>query len=431
MRKAHTLALCFGLLCCSPTPSKAQSAECFEAPRPEIAALSAALNSRDDVRISEAVSAFNPSRRAPTAELPERFSRATGSRFRSAPTAQDIDTTVTAYLAAAERESWWRAPNPPASSDIPHALRMPADMIRGLIAIANAYPSHRARALSLATDAGDYLIATSRDAGVAYTPFPLWRGRDGRLGALSQHMAARLARCGQLAQNTRNGWFVVSERPEEYFFDTGRAGHALSELYAATRNERYRVWIISATTWLSAQPISANFNYNAFPASFHAAAFVASNDPAQLKLALDRLRFGVLPGMIASGPYAGQWIDPHNQRIAYRTIMLRAMIETRLAALLVQTPVDAAEVERLDAAIRSALTALERQMSSGRGATSVGSMIEVYHGLDALALAGRPIGSVQPEVRYTVEAMAKEAAFSGRALTPDAATGIFLATLAR
>jgi hypothetical protein len=111
--------------------------------------------------------------------------------------------------------------------------------------------------------------------------------------------------------------------------------------------------------------------------------------------------------------------------------MLRAMIETQLAALKAQTPVDATEVERLDAAIQLALTALETQMMSARGVTSVASMIEIYHGLDALAVAGRPIGRAQPEVRSNVEAMAREATFSGRSLTADAATGIFLATLAR
>jgi hypothetical protein len=431
MPKVVSIALCLGLLSCAPIPAMAQGSGCFEPPRPEITALSAALNSRDDTRISAAVHAIALNRRAPQAELPERFSRATGTTARAAPTAREIDALVVAYLTAAERESWWRAQNPPAPSDIPHALRMPADMTRGLIAIANAYPNHRARALSLAIDAGDYLIAASRDAGVPYTPFPLWRGRDDRLGALSQRMVARLTRCGQLRQNTRNGWFVVSEKPEEYFFDTGRAGQALSELYILTRDERYRGWIIGATAWLSAQPISANFNYNAFPASFHAAAFEATHDPAQLSRALDRLRFGVLSGMIASGSDAGQWIDAHNQRIAYRSIMLRAMIETRLAALKAPAPADAAELERLDAAIRLALDALETQMSKARGATSVASMIEVYRGLDALALRGRPIISAAPEVRANVKALAKAAVFNGRALTPDAATGIFLAALAR
>lgn len=293
LRQLLFTAGAFGLIGCSPSPSAAQDGRCFSAPPAQIVELSEALNSRDDARIGATLDRLAPSGRAPAAEAAARFSPPDRRTHASALTAVVTDSAIVAYLEAAETQSWWRAPPPPAPPDVPYALRVPADMIRGLVAIAEAYPSHRERALGLARSAGDYLLSASDEAGVAYAPFPFWQGREGRLGDLSDRMVERLRACGALEQNVRNGWFVVTEKPEEYFFDTGRVGEALAELYAVTGEARYLAWIENATRWLSAQPLSTNFNYNAFPANFHADAFLATGDARQLEFALDRLRYGV------------------------------------------------------------------------------------------------------------------------------------------
>ncbi|MDJ0992516.1 MAG: hypothetical protein QNI90_03015 [Dinoroseobacter sp.] len=241
-------------------------------------------------------------------------------------------------------------------------------------------------------------------------------------------MALALQRCGRLEESIRNDWFVVDEAVEEYFFDTGKVGEALVELDRINPSDRYAVWILGASNWIEEQVISVNFNYNAFPANFHSEVFRTNGDAHHLDLALDRLLYGVLPGMISAGEDTGHWVDPHNERIVYRTIMLRAMIETRRAMTL-QEHDRSLEAETLEKAISASLQALERQMRDAGGIAAPGLMVEIYLGLDALSQVGIKLAT-DADVRDSVFALALQSVVTGNFID-SASTGIYLASLLR
>ncbi|MEP3226586.1 MAG: hypothetical protein ABJO01_11470 [Parasphingorhabdus sp.] len=306
-----------------------------------------------------------------------------------------IDEAVTQYLDEIEQQNWWIR-NPDLSpSKSPAALRVPADMIRGLLAIARHHPMHRARAMDMAKRTGDYLVEASDQAGVPYAPFPYWRGKSGRLGELSEKAAQMLQQCGALDNAIRKDWFVVEAVPEEYLFDTGRVGEALSELYQVTGDARYRAWLDDAATWVSGQPLSANFNYNAFSVAFLAQLYLATGERIHLDHAVEKMQFGVLSGMIDVGSSAGHWIDAHNERLVYRLIMVRSLGELLLTLEQdLVAKIDAAKVQSLHASFEQSFKAVESQMLKKKGISQIGPMLEVYHQIRTSATIDFDVSSV-------------------------------------
>ncbi len=417
--------IAFAALFFGATASSAQ--DCVFGHRGDALRLSEALNSRDHVRISERVRAINPRMRAPIPEKREPLIEPAEDAFSLEITPSMRQRAVRLYLDAVRNDSWWLQDPTPTPPEIPRPLRRPAEMIRGLIAVALSYPDARAEALDLAAAAADYLVGASREAGVRYAPFPYWRNKPGRLGELSERMARALEACGELEANIRNGWFTVAAVPEEYFFDTGLAGEALAKLARYAPQDRYTAWLSAASDWLAQNPLSPNFNYNAFPAQLHAATFVLTGDGAERERAMDRLTYGVIPGMIAQGEDTGHWIDPHNERLAYRAIMVRSMIETRLAIERAGPGPQRDAARDLASAIESALGAMEGEMSGAVPMAILPRMIEIYTGIDALAENGILI-PFSMEVRASFFALAKQYLVQ-KGPSAGAGTGVFLALL--
>ncbi|MEL7488076.1 MAG: hypothetical protein AAGJ87_12765, partial [Pseudomonadota bacterium] len=338
----------------------------------------------------------------------------------------DLDRVARAYLQLARNSSWWLNDRPP--ENIPYALRRPAQMIRGLVAIAGAFPAHRDEATDLAHAAGAYLVKASEDAAFPGAPFPYWRGKSGRLGELSERLAVRLEECGLLDEAVVNGWFVVDAVPQEYFFDTGRVGEALAELHAIDPQPEYATWAEAAIGWHETQPMSVNFNYNAFLVLHLSQMTLSSGDTRHLNGALDRALYGVLPGMIADGDFAGHWVDPHNERFAYRAIMTRALTQLSHALALHPDAASNDDRNRIFSAAQTALTALEAEMIDAEGVASPEEMVEIYLDLEAARDAGAPIDISNPEARAMVRAAAMQSIASGR-FNAGAGAGRFLATL--
>lgn len=364
-------------LACVSGAARAQA--CFPAPTAAIAQLERAMQARDLAAIRAVVAAHATSG-PPRPEAPDElrpFSRA-------AAAAPERTAILDAYLANARRVAWWRGAAPPSPQDIPSALRTPARLISGLLKIAAIAPHLRERATALAGEAGDYLISASAEARFDGAPFPYWRGREGRLGQLSERAALRLERCGQLQRALRNGWFVIEDAPHEYFFDTGLVGEAHVALYRATQAPRFLDAALRAARWAAAQPLASNWNYNAFLAGFFAELAYISDSALWRDRAVEWVRYGVMPGMIARGPHAGHWVDPHNERIVYRVIMARTLVQVARACH--DHGADSATQSELVQSAQTAITALEQQMRAGGGFAAASGMAELY-GEIALAQA--------------------------------------------
>ena len=106
----------------------------------------------------------------------------------------------------------------------------------------------------------------------------------------------------------RDGWIVDDQGDGGLQFDNGVCGVAMLALHAATGEARYLDAARRAADWAIAQPLSANWNYNAFSVRLLAETWRATGEARYRDAALDKARYGVMPGQLRSGPHAGRWI---------------------------------------------------------------------------------------------------------------------------
>lgn len=408
-----TLSMCILSGACAS--SKTSDTECFPPPKGLEGEMRAAMNARDIAAITRVTTEIRKEFPIPTPEVPEQYvnpgPEAEAIRF----TGSELKAAAERYLADVRAESWWLWSNPPQPPEIPKVLRVPAGMIRGALAVGEAFPELKAEALSLAVSAADYLLQASKEAGFPGAPFPYWRGKPGRLGYLSERKARMLENCGKLEQCVVNGWFVVPMTPEDYYFDTGLVGEALGELYAETKDPRYRQWLTHACAWAREQPLSPNFNYNAFLIHLFCRAYRSSGDEEYLNLAVDRARWGVLPGMIKEREYEGHWIEPHNERIAYRVIMGRALIRLSTTLAVAKERKLFSRGVDFKKAASVVLKAVEEQMYANGGVTSVKDMVDLYCDLEVARAAGVDLLEPNPKVRLNIVAHIAEYIRAGQA----------------
>ena len=205
-------------------------------------------------------------------------------------------------------------------------------------------------------------------------PVPAWEGASqDRVRKLTDRFIKQARARGDLHTVTRNGWIIDDRGSGDLQFDNGLAGEALLLFHEVDPQRAYLDAAIRSGGWALRQPLSSNFNYNGFTAAFLARLYRATNDRRYRDDAVARVRLGVLPGMIPDGPYAGHWIDPHNERLVYRLIMIRQMAVV-VAAL------DATDPDRAFIAARNAiaLTTAEAQMKSGGGPAHPATLMMAY-----------------------------------------------------
>jgi hypothetical protein len=373
--------------------------------------LVAALAARDLEAINEVIAAEYDPHNAPAPESAERYEPLGEVRLAQ----HQLVQAQTRFANDAERLSWWRSPTPLAPPEIPAPLRFPARIARAFLILAELDPDNSERFNVNAAAAGDYLIRASTEAQFSAAPFPYWRGREGRLGMLADRMAQRLERCGGLDAAVRQGWFVVESAPTEYYFDTGLGGETLALLYRKTGERRFLETAVEWGDWAHQQPLSPNWNYNAFIVGFFVELFLATEDAAWLERALDRARFGVLPGLIQVGQDAGHFVDPHNERIAYRVIIARSLAQLSGGLASVQHPA----LDEIENATQLTITALEAQMRINHGVSSGTGMSEFYAAIERARLQGAAINSSDTDLQQRVLERVMQAALRGE-VAPDA-----------
>ena len=280
-------------------------------------------------------------------------------------TADEARALARRSLSRLEEQRWWRVGLDPRQMGRP--LREPAEVALGALALGEAAASDasRADALVIAREAGDFLLWAQAEAGSGLCPFPASRGVAGNAPfRASARFLDTAERAGRLGQVTHDGWIIEDDGDGGLQFDNGECGAALLALHAATGESRWLEAARRMGDWALAQPLSVNWNYNAFSVYLLATLYRSTGETRYLDGALDKARFGVIPGQLREGLHAGRWIDPHNARPAYHYILLRG-----LAALAQALPEDAPAGAEVGAALRRGLIARNRDFT-GPGATN-------------------------------------------------------------
>jgi hypothetical protein len=208
------------------------------------------------------------------------------------------------------------------------ALRAPAAVIIGCVAIAKADLEGKAEALQLASTLADFLMWTQAQAGAGCFPFPAAKGTSkDRAMQVATRFLNKAKKAGKLAETVRNGWAFEDHGDGGLQFDNAECGLALFELHELTQDARQLASARKAADWALARPLCPNWNYNAFSVHLLAKAHAVTQDLHYLEAALQKARLGVIPGQLTEGPHAGRWLDAHNARPAYHYIMMGALAQ--------------------------------------------------------------------------------------------------------
>ena len=337
-------AAALSIAACRPPPANASDAH-SRLQREMVAAMA----QRDAAAIDLVVREANTLLGAQVGE-PEVRDRYVAIPAKAAPLRLDEIRPLAAKMPARiEALRWWRIGLDP--MQLGHPLREPADAISGLLAVHRAGLDPDGAALRGAREAGEFLLWAQAEAGRGVFPFPASRSAsDAAPFKASAAFLDAAERSGDLAGKVNKGWLVEDDGNGGLQFDNGECGVAMLELHAATQDARFLDAARRAADWAMTQPLSANWNYNSFSVYLLAEMHLATGETRYRDAALEKARYGVLPGQLRDGPRAGRWHDPHNARPAYHYIMLRA-----LARLTTALPVDNAHRSSVEAALRLGL----------------------------------------------------------------------------
>jgi hypothetical protein len=208
------------------------------------------------------------------------------------------------------------------------ALRAPAAVISGCVAIARANLDGKPEALKLAEKLADFLMWTQAQAGAGCFPFPAAKGTsEDRAMQVASRFLEQVERAGKLLETVRNGWAFEDHGDGGLQFDNAECGIALFELHQLTQNPRYLASALKAADWALTRPLCSNWNYNAFSVHLLAKAHAHTREVRYLESALQKARFGVIPGQLVNGSHSGRWMDAHNARPAHHYIMMSALTQ--------------------------------------------------------------------------------------------------------
>ncbi len=272
--------------------------------------------------------------------------------------AGELPTAFDRYIADIERRKWWRIGLDPAATN--HALREVATVIEGALAAREVSEANADKLLSIANQAGDFLIWAQQQAETGVLPFPAVRNGRGRPFEVAEAFYRRAERNGTLDQIVKNGWTVEDFDDGGLQFDNGLAGVALVRLHQATGDKRYKRAAVKAADWAISRRVVTNWNYNSFSVFLLAEVFRITGDDKFLSAAKKKALLGVLPGQLTSGPRRGRWADPHNARPPYHYIMIRS-----LAAVAAVMPADDSDLPPLVECLRLALAARNPDFRKG------------------------------------------------------------------
>ncbi len=257
-----------------------------------------------------------------------------------------------------KRQKWWHVGLDPTKTN--HALREVANIMEACIAAQKVNGADSEMFLTIARDAGDFLIWTQQQAETGLLPFPAVRNGTGRPFEVAEAFYRRAEENGTLSQIIRNGWSVDDFADGGLQFDNGLAGVALVRLFEVTGEQRYKQAAIKSADWAISRPVVTNWNYNSFSVFLLSETFRLTGDEKYVAAARQKTLLGILPGQLTEGPRRGRWADPHNARPAYHYIMVRG-----LAALAAVLPADDADLPKITEGLRLALSARNPDYQQG------------------------------------------------------------------
>lgn len=388
------------LACLVPAPALATCPPKIEAD------FRAALAARDEARIYAATAAARACLGDPKPEEPERYEYP--FRLPKQPDGDETGDRIDQYWAGISPLLWWQLRDPPTGDKALTPLRVPASLLRGAAMGLSARPEQEDLYRERAELAASYLMLAQIQGGIGVYPTPAWEGDSSdRVRTLTDRFVKRARRDGVLETVVRNGWIVDDRNGAgDLQFDNGLSGEAMLAWHAVSPNPDVLASAKRAGDWAMSQPLSANFNYNGFSAAFLAKLGQATGEQRYIDESTARARLGVLPGMIMDGPFAGHWIDPHNERLVYRLIMIR-----QLAAVATVLPVGSPDRVFISKRLQMALDAAEDQQRAVKKIAHPETAIKAY--CELAGLAG--VASKRPDVMAIVRDIVIA---SGKAITP-------------
>ncbi|MEZ6142271.1 MAG: hypothetical protein R3B84_17060 [Zavarzinella sp.] len=191
-----------------------------------------------------------------------------------------------------------------------------ASVVRGCIMIRplvqKYHPDKLAQLDALITGACQSMLALQSPTGFFH--FPDLRGQSIRFG----DMITKLLLTDPDA--VKDGWVVVEDPEGGSQFDAGECGMSLLLAGQTFKKDEWLAAGIKAADWCLKAPMVANFNYNSFSVSLLCAAYQHTKKQEYLTAATTKYHIGVVSGQLSNG----RWIDPHNARAVYMTIMVRS-----------------------------------------------------------------------------------------------------------
>ncbi len=258
----------------------------------------------------------------------------------------------------------------------------------------------------------DYIVgAQSSQNGVFGYPYHL--GGPGLKQQAAQIVQRALKSGHPLEEMVENGWVinVYNMGGGGLQFDNGMCGIGLLYAYAVSADERYLNAARRAGDWAAEQNLVGNWNYNCFSGHLLARLYRVTGEQRYLNAAHTKFELGVLPGLMENG----RWVDPHNAKIQYHSVMVRSLIDYYLA--LEQAEDDSAEP--IKAKIEVALDNVSEQITS-YGASNFYELLS----LDALCLGLMTFGhrnnwerAVNVNVNYLADHAVSELEARGMPMT--------------
>jgi len=290
--------------------------------------LAAAMLRKDRDAIHSLTGICDQKTRAP---IPERAEKYIDKLKKSPPLKEtEINQILTLFWQYVGDKIWWMKKSVTAK-DATTPLRAVAEVIHG--SLDSWHITGDKKYLEMAISSGDYLLQVQQEIASGGFGFPAWKDNSSNLGRIASRFLLEAEKKGLTSQVLNNGWIIDDLGRGDLYFDNGLAGEALISLYRETKNSQYLESAKSAAKWAASKPVVSNFNYNSFSVILLSEVYAETGDLFFLNEAISRAGLGVFSGMIRQGEDAGHWIDPHNERVVYRQVMIRA-----ITSLIARTP---------------------------------------------------------------------------------------------
>lgn len=344
------------------------------------------------------------------------------------------DKQVNAAIARLEKrltaQRWWTNSRIEKPGRLLVSPANAAIAIESFIVLSGLSEGLRGPGLKLASEAADFLMAVSEKTEFPGMPLPMQQveAKQKTLSNLAFDGIERLGSCIAEQKAATHGWLVVPDLPELHFQDTAMAAEALANLSRVVDDPRYSEWARNASRWLWRQPIASRFYVNAFPVAMDAELYLTTLNREHLLRALDRAKYGIIPGMITRGKLSGRWIGLRSNTLSSRLILTRALVKT--ATALVAAPAgEVKEEDRIDiiVAAQKSWRTIEADLATTEGVAQPGLLLATIMDIDRAKRAGMPFGEIDEIVLKKALAVGVRRLLRGLAMDGAAGTRLLAA----